>query len=64
MNIFGGDYAKGVSVKLVSGKNNEVIGNTVTDNAGVFSFTPISPGTYKIKASHERSVKVLKTLKY
>ena len=59
MNIFGGGYAKGVSVKLISGKNSEVIGNTVTDNGGVFSFTPISPGTYKIKASHDRSAEAL-----
>lgn len=41
-------------MKLISGKSNEVIGNTVTDIAGVFSFTPISPGTYKIKVSHDR----------
>ena len=45
--------AKGVKVELRSEKR-EKIGQTVSDNAGVFSFTPIVPGKYYISVSHNK----------
>lgn len=43
--------AKGVDINLLSEKG-ESISQTVTDINGIFSFTPIIPGNYKIKATH------------
>lgn len=43
--------AKGVDVNLLS-ESGEPIRATTTDINGIYSFTPIIPGKYKIKASH------------
>lgn len=43
--------AKGVTIKLFNDKN-AVIASTVTDDSGVFTFSPIVPGSYKVQASH------------
>lgn len=43
--------AKGVKVELKSEYGKDVR-QTVTDINGIFSFTPIIPGNYVIKASH------------
>uniref|UniRef100_U5EYY7 Putative metalloproteinase-related collagenase pm5 n=1 Tax=Corethrella appendiculata TaxID=1370023 RepID=U5EYY7_9DIPT len=45
--------AKGVQVELKS-ENNQKIGHTYTDSNGIFSFTPIIPGKYIVKATHEK----------
>lgn len=44
--------AAGVQVELV-GKENEVLSTTVTNNVGAFSFTPLLPGEYILRASHK-----------
>lgn len=41
----------GIKVKLIS--ENEVR-DTLTDNKGVFVFTPVYPGEHTIVASHEK----------
>lgn len=43
--------AKGVTIKLFSDKN-AVIATTVTEDSGVFTFSPIVPGSYRVQASH------------
>lgn len=43
--------ARGVEINLLS-ESGEVISSTTTDINGIFSFTPIIPGKYKIKANH------------
>jgi hypothetical protein len=44
--------AKGVNIKLLNNKNQE-IRSTVTEENGIFTFSPIVPGQYKVVASHE-----------
>lgn len=44
--------AKGVTILLFSDKN-QVIAKTVTDDAGVFTFSPIVPGKYRVQATHD-----------
>lgn len=44
--------AKGVTVSLHNDKN-QVISKTQTDDSGVFTFSPIVPGSYRVVASHE-----------
>lgn len=43
--------AQGVQISL-SSKGSDAVLNTITDQRGVFSFTPIIPGSYAIRASH------------
>lgn len=44
--------AKGVLVKLYSDKNSKIT-SALTDDNGVFTFSPIVPGSYKVVASHD-----------
>uniref|UniRef100_A0A336LL39 CSON013705 protein n=1 Tax=Culicoides sonorensis TaxID=179676 RepID=A0A336LL39_CULSO len=44
--------ASGVLIELV-GKENEVLSKTTTNNVGSFSFTPLLPGEYILRASHK-----------
>lgn len=44
--------AKGVSVALYNEKN-QVISKTLTDDLGVFTFSPIVPGSYRVVSSHD-----------
>ena len=44
--------AKGVTISLFNQKN-QVISKTTTDEVGVFTFSPIVPGSYRVVASHE-----------
>jgi protocatechuate 3,4-dioxygenase beta subunit len=43
--------AKGVTIKLFNDKG-AVFANTATDENGVFTFSPIVPGSYRVQASH------------
>lgn len=43
--------ARGVDINLLS-ESGESISTTTTDINGIYSFTPIIPGKYKIKATH------------
>lgn len=45
------DGAKGVTISLFNQKN-QVISKTTSDEAGVFTFSPIVPGSYRVVASH------------
>jgi protocatechuate 3,4-dioxygenase beta subunit len=45
--------ARGVKVELRSEKR-EKIGQTISDNTGIFSFSPIVPGKYFISVAHEK----------
>ncbi|XP_050092182.1 nodal modulator 1 [Anopheles aquasalis] len=45
--------ARGVKVELVAEDGNK-IGQTTTTTNGVFSFTPIKPGRYVVKAQHQK----------
>lgn len=45
--------ARGVKVELVAEDGNK-IGQTTTTANGVFSFTPIKPGRYVVKAQHQK----------
>lgn len=47
----GNGGARGVNVELKSENGNDVR-QTVTDANGIFSFSPIIPGKYVVKASH------------
>ena len=44
--------AKGVTISLFNNKN-QVISKTTTDDLGVFTFSPIVPGSYRVVATHE-----------
>lgn len=44
--------AKGVNIKLSNDKN-QVIRETTTDDNGIYTFSPIVPGSYAVSASHE-----------
>lgn len=44
--------AKGVLVTLYSDKNSKIT-SALTDDSGVFTFSPIVPGSYKVVASHD-----------
>ncbi|CRK90119.1 CLUMA_CG003837, isoform A [Clunio marinus] len=44
--------AEGVTVTLFNEKN-EIISKTTTDDSGIYTFSPIVPGTYKVVASHD-----------
>ncbi|KAG5674083.1 hypothetical protein PVAND_004070 [Polypedilum vanderplanki] len=43
--------AKDVTIKLFNDKE-VAFANTVTDDNGIFTFSPIVPGSYKVQASH------------
>lgn len=45
--------AKKVNIKLFNAKNQQEMASTVSDEAGVFTFSPIVPGSYRVVASHE-----------
>lgn len=49
----GSSGAKGVKVELKS-EDGKDIRHTITDVNGIFSFTPIIPGKYVVKASHAK----------
>lgn len=44
--------AKGVTISLFNQKN-QVISKTTTDDSGVFTFSPIVPGSYRVVATHD-----------
>lgn len=44
--------AKGVTFSLF-GQKNQVIAKTTSDDSGVFTFSPIVPGSYRVVASHD-----------
>lgn len=44
--------AKGVTISLFNEKN-QVIAKTTSDDQGVYTFSPIVPGSYRVVASHE-----------
>lgn len=46
--------AKDVRVEMISDKGTTNVPHTFTDKNGVFEFTPVIPGNYLIKASHDR----------
>lgn len=43
--------AKGVTISLFNDKN-QVISKTSTDDSGVYTFSPIVPGSYRVVATH------------
>lgn len=54
IGVFGQEQgAKNVQVELKS-ENGKDVRKTISDNNGVFSFTPVIPGKYIIKASHDK----------
>lgn len=44
--------AKGVTISLF-GEKNQLIAKTTSDESGVFTFSPIVPGSYRVVASHD-----------
>lgn len=44
--------AKGVTISLFNQKN-QVISKTTSDETGIFTFSPIVPGSYRVVASHD-----------
>lgn len=53
VNILNEDAgAAGVTIKLYNDKN-QVFRTTTTDEMGIFTFSPIVPGSYRVHASHD-----------
>lgn len=45
---------KKTSIELISQDSGKQMGTTETDAFGTFSFSPVTPGNYKIRARHDR----------